>query len=152
MAKAGKKRSTPGKPPPEANPHFLGRFTPTKLAVPPLYRTQHSGPMTLTPAEARQARSLLTKASLSIPEGLPPPSHRTRKKPDEDMLPQLETYVLKAERAGVTRSEAVRRWVTAHNKGKQLSEKALKAIVARLMRKMRKQEEARARLLPPQTS
>jgi hypothetical protein len=107
----------------------------------------------MTPKEKRQYRHLVGKAVRAGVSEMPPPSsHRGRKKPDEDMLSRLEPYVHKAEHEGLSRTKAVGRWVTAANKSKQLSEKAFKAIVARLMRKMRQREKARARLMPPQLS
>jgi hypothetical protein len=148
MAKAKKPSTTPQ--PPEANPHFIGRFSPTKLTVSPLYRAQHDSLETMTLRENRQYRYLQAKAERAgLSETPPPSSHRGKKKPDEDILPRLESYVHKAEHEGLSRTRAVRRWVTETKKGKQLSEKALKAIIARLMRKMRQREKARARLMPP---
>jgi hypothetical protein len=150
MAKAGKKHSTPDARPPEANPHFIGRFTPTRLTASPLYRTQHdSCEETMTLAEKRQYRHLQGRAARSGLGETPPPSSRGRKKPDKD-ISRLEQYVHDAEHGGLSRTEAVRRWVRAANKGKQLSEKTLRSLVADLMRKMR--QRARARLMPPQPS
>jgi hypothetical protein len=143
MAKAGKKRSTPDAQPPEANPHFIGRFAPTRLTVSPLYHMQHDSLGTMTPAEKRQYRYLRDKAERAGLSEAPPPSRPRggKKIPDEDILPRLEDYVHRAEHAGVTRSEAVRRWVMT-KEGTQLRGTSLKHIAARLMRKMREREKA----------
>jgi hypothetical protein len=139
MAKAGKKHSTSGESPPEANPHFLGRFTPTRLAASPLYRAQHSGPMTLTPAEARQARSLLTKASLSIPEGLPPPSKRGQKKKPPKDLRELELYLQSAKRSDLPLAAHLHGWITKTPEGGRFrGARTVKAAVAELQRELRK--------------
>jgi hypothetical protein len=142
MAKARKKHSTPDAQPPEANPHFIGRFAPTRLTVSPLYRAQHDTlEETMTPTEKRQYRHLQGRAARSGLGETPPPSHRTGKKPDEDILPRLEDLVRRAERVGVTRSEAVRRWVMT-KEGKRLRGANPEAIIARLIRKLREWEKA----------
>jgi hypothetical protein len=123
-----------------ANPHYLARFTPTRLAVSPLYRTtQHSGPMTLTPAKARQARSLLTKASLSIPEGLPPPSKRGRKKKLPKDLRELELYLQSAERSDLPLATHLHRWIMKTSEGERFrGARTVKAAIAELQRELRK--------------
>jgi len=134
-----KKHSTPPEQPPEANPHFIGRFTPVRLTVPPLYYTQHGGPMTLTPAEARQARSLLTKASLPIPEGLPPPSKRGRKKKLPKDLRELKLYLRNAKRGELPLATHLRRWITKTSEGARFrGGRTVEAAVAELQRESRK--------------
>jgi hypothetical protein len=137
VAKAKKAHTT--RRPPEANPHFLGRFTPTRFTVSPLYRTQHSGPMTLTPAETRQARSLLNKASLPIPEGLPPPSKRGRKKRLPKDLRELELYLQSAKRSDLPLATHLRRWITKTSEGGRFrGDRTVNAAVAELQRELRK--------------
>jgi hypothetical protein len=119
-----------------ANPHYLARFTPTRLAVSPLYRPQHDSLGTMTPVEKRQRRYLNDKAAKAGLSEAPPPLRRGGKKiSDEDVLPSLVAYVHKAKREGLSRTKAVGRWVT--EKGAQLRGASLDAKVARLMRKMR---------------
>jgi hypothetical protein len=137
VAKAKKAHTT--RRPPEANPHFLGRFTPTRFTVSPLYRAQHSGPTTLTPAEARQVRSLLTKGSLPIPEGLPPPSKRGRKKRLPKDLRELELYLQHVKRDDLTHTANLRRWVMTTKEGKRFrGDRTVNAAVAELQRELRK--------------
>src|SRR5437764_209010 len=96
--------------------------------------------MTLTPAEARQARSLLTKASLPIPEGLPPPSKRGRKKRLPKDLRELELYLQSAKRSGYLSLAAhLHRWVTKTPEGTRFrGGRTIEAAVAELQRELRK--------------
>jgi hypothetical protein len=118
-----------------ANPHFLGRFTPTRLTVSPLYRTtQHSGPMTLTLKQARQARSLLLIGSLSL-EGLPLPANRGRKKKPPKDLRELELYLQGVKRDNLPLKTHLRRWITTTPEGKRFrGHRTIEAAVADLIR------------------
>jgi hypothetical protein len=144
VAKAGKKHSTPDAQPPEANPHFIGRFTPTRLAVSPLYRAQHDSLETMTPVEQRQHHKLRGKAARAgLSETPPPPNRRGRKKkPDAELslLPKLEQFLQRARHEGLEETAALRRWVTNTKEGRQVRGKNTDAIVDRLQRKLRKFE------------
>jgi hypothetical protein len=141
MAKAKKKRTTPGeKPqPPEANPHFLGRFTPTRLSVSPLYRQQHDSLGTMSPTEQRRYRHLRDKALKAGLGDASPPAPRGIKgiSDDESLLPGLRQFLQRAERLGLTRTAALRRWVTETEEGRRLPGRTTNAKVARLGRKLR---------------
>jgi hypothetical protein len=145
VAKAKKTRTTAGETPrdppqlPEANPHFLGRFAPTRLAVPPLYRTHPDSLGTITPAEQRQYRHLRAKAlRAGLDDAPPPPSPRGRKALNDDsLLPELGRFLHRAERAGLTRRAALRRWIAETKEGKQLRGRTTGAIIKRLERKLR---------------
>jgi hypothetical protein len=150
VAKAKKTRTTSGKTPrdppqpPEANPHFIGRFTPTRLTISPLYRWQQDslGSMTLT--RQRQYHRLKDEAlKAGLSEAPPPPDRRGRqKKPDAELLllPKLEQFLQRAKREGLEETAALRRWVTETKEGKQLRGKSTDAIVDRIQRKLRKFE------------
>jgi hypothetical protein len=144
VAKAGKKHSTPDTQPPEANPHFVGRFTPTRLTVSPLYRMQHEHLESMTPDEQRQYHKLRDKAARAgLSEAPPPPDRRGRKKkPDAELplLPKLEQFLQRAKHEGLEETAALRRWVTNTKEGKQVRGKNTDAIVDRLQRKLRKFE------------
>jgi hypothetical protein len=150
--------------PPEANPHFLEprRFTPPRLTVSLLYRTQQDslGTMTLVdqrryrherakaakagpneaPTEQRRYRHLRNKAAKAgLSEAPLPPSLGGRKTlNDESVLPGLKQFLRRAEREGLTRTAALHRWLTETEKGKQLHGRTTDAKIARLRRKLRK--------------
>jgi hypothetical protein len=119
--------------------HFLGRFSPARLTVSPIYRMPHGYSSAPTPAEVQQQRRLRhwrKKTGQDLGDVSTPSRPGRRKYLDADMLPDIKQFLLAHDR--LSKTSALKLFIEKRaGERRPLPGKSTDAIIARLLKQLR---------------